>query len=181
MDNTAAESGAVNLHYSTGCFERCLFTGNAASFGAAMWASKVSYAFISGCTLWGNLSPSSAVIVCTEREITLDNTIIAFNGDCAAVLGGSSMTLSCCNLYGNGGGDWVDGIEDQYGVRGNISEDPIFCDPEGGDLTLRSDSPCAPFTTPNEDCDLIGALPVGCDPPTASRASTWGRIKAGKR
>jgi hypothetical protein len=32
---------------------------------------------------------------------------------------------------GNGGGDWVGGIADQHGVRGNISADPLFCDPAG--------------------------------------------------
>jgi hypothetical protein len=110
----------------------------------------------------------------------LENTIIAFNDLGEAILcadGNSSAHLTCCDLYGNEGGDWVGYIEDQYGINGNISEDPLFCDPESGDFTLHEDSPCAPFTPPNEECDLIGAWPVGCEP-TAVRVGTWGAIKA---
>jgi len=77
---------------------------------------------------------------------------------------GGSIELTCCDVYGNEGGDWVGHIADQYGIRGNISLPPLFC----GDAnpaepyTLRSDSPCAPGFNP--DCGLIGAWPVGCDP-----------------
>jgi hypothetical protein len=84
-------------------------------------------------------------------------------------------------VYGNAGGDWVGCIEDQYGINGNISEDPLFCDPETGDFRLQEGSPCGPFSPPNEECDLIGAWPVGCGPPTATQQTTWGRIKAAYR
>jgi hypothetical protein len=85
--------------------------------------------------------------------------------------------LTCCDLYGNAGGDWMQDIADQYGIRGNIRADPLFCDPLFGDFTLHEDSPCAPFTPPNEECDLIGAWPVGCGP-TAVHSVTWGRLKS---
>ena len=85
--------------------------------------------------------------------------------------------LHCCDIYGNTGGDYHFWIESQYGINGNISENPQFCDPDSGDFTVDSASPCAPFTEPNPECDLIGAWPVGCgETPATSR--TWGAIKA---
>jgi hypothetical protein len=100
---------------------------------------------------------------------------VAFNQ--AGVGGDAEFMLGCCDIYGNEYGDWTDPIEDQLGINGNISEEPLFCDPETGDFTLHENSPCAPFTPPNEECDLIGAWPVGCGP-TAVRMGTWGAIKA---
>lgn len=64
-----------------------------------------------------------------------------------------------------------------FGINGNISEDPLFCDPEHQDFTLRENSPCAPFTPPNPECDLIGAWPVGSGS-TPTAAATWGQLKA---
>lgn len=87
------------------------------------------------------------------------------------------VVLTCCDIYGNEGGDWTGLIAAQYGINGNISEDPLFCDPESGDLRLQENSPCTPFTPPNPDCDLIGAWPVGCGG-TAICSTTWGRLKA---
>jgi len=113
------------------------------------------------------------------RSLGIANTIIAFSQDGEAVYchGGSNPTLTCCDVYGNEGGDWVGCIEDQYGINGNISEDPLFCDPENEDFTLHCISPCAPFTPPNPECDLIGAWPIGCGG-TPTVATTWGGVKA---
>jgi hypothetical protein len=70
--------------------------------------------------------------------------------------------LTCCDVYGNQGGDWIGCIADQYGTAGNISADPLFCDPVAGDHGLVSpDSPCLPE---NNECGvLIGAHGLGCD------------------
>ena len=92
--------------------------------------------------------------------------------------GGSSATLECSDLYGNAGGDWVGCIADQYGVNGNLSADPTFCDRNSGNFMLCENSPCAPGHHPQgEDCGLIGAFGVGCGP-TAVEYTTWGRIKS---
>jgi hypothetical protein len=119
---------------------------------------------LTGCTFAGNVSGG---LVCDySSSLSLENTIVSFSSGAVAILclGGSDVTLTCCNIYGNVGGDWVGCIEDQYGINGNISEDPLFCDPDLGDFTIRGDSPCAPFSPPNEECGLIGAWPVGCEP-----------------
>ena len=50
------------------------------------------------------------------------------------------------------------------------------------DFTLQSDSPCAPFSSPNPECDLIGSEPIGCQPPTgvwpSAEGGSWGGVKA---
>ena len=105
-------------------------------------------------------------------------TIVAFSvsGEGVHTYEGGG-TLRCCDIYGNAGGDWIGSIAGQLGLDGNISEDPLFCDPETLDFTLHPDSPCAPFTPPNPECDLIGAWPVGCSP-TPMLETTWGAMKA---
>ena len=63
-------------------------------------------------------------------------------------------------MIGNSMGDWVGCIEDQLGVNGNTSLDPMFCDTANGDFTIKDISPCAPE---NNSCGtLIGALGIGC-------------------
>ncbi|MBU1699904.1 MAG: right-handed parallel beta-helix repeat-containing protein [Candidatus Eisenbacteria bacterium] len=182
LQNEAHQSSALDghgmIHTS---FEGCLFLGNSNESWGMISMTKSSDMRFTNCTFWDNEAPG-AVLFFEEQQAYLDNTIIAFNRMGTAVTGEGTATLNCCDIYGNEGGDWVGGIAWQYGINGNISSDPIFCDPEIADLHIRADSHCAPFSPPNEECDLIGALPVGCYPPTAtgsaSGITTWGRIKA---
>jgi hypothetical protein len=111
--------------------------------------------------------------------LTLQNTIVTTSGEGEAIAcdGSGIVRLSCCDIYNDVTGDAEDCIASQYGVNGNISEDPLFCDPVNLDFALHEDSPCAPFTPPNPECDLIGAWPVGCGASPAI-ATTWGQIKA---
>jgi len=113
-------------------------------------------------------------ICCVWPDVTIDGTIIAFSQSGGA-LTGHPPTLSCCDLYGNVGGDWVGVIADQYGIRGNISADPLFCDPLNENFHLQEGSPGGPDYNP--DCGLIGAWPVGCGG-TPSEATSWGALKA---
>jgi hypothetical protein len=109
---------------------------------------------------------------------SFDNSILAFGEFGAAVfcMGGGSATLTCCDLFGNAGGDWVGCLSGQLEVSGNLSADPLFCAPGEGNLHLRKDSPCAEFSPPNPECSLIGAYPVECDETPVLR-SNWGRLK----
>lgn len=91
--------------------------------------------------------------------MSLDRTIIAFNELGGAVFGLVVPSLSCCDLYGNAGGDWTGNIEHLEGQLGNICADPMFCDLPGGDYAIEHDSPCCPTHNP---CGLVGAGPVGC-------------------
>ena len=55
-----------------------------------------------------------------------DNTIIAFSTDGGAIsCDDLAPSLSCCDLFGNSGGDWVGCVAEQYGINGNFSADPV--------------------------------------------------------
>jgi len=80
------------------------------------------------------------VLVCgCSSDVTLENSILAFStqGEAVHCWSNGSATLSCCDVYGNAGGNWVDCIAGQEGQDGNICADPLFCDPDGGDFTLH--------------------------------------------
>jgi hypothetical protein len=102
------------------------------------------------------------------------STIIAFTGGERTIECYTGPDLLCVDMYGSEGGDWTGGVDDLYGVYGNISEDPLFCARDSENYTLQNDSPCAPGG--HAECDLIGAWPVGCDPAGLPDASVAGRI-----
>ena len=142
-------------------------SGGAAYFGA--WAR------VENCTVWDNDSDSgSGFAIGRETKVEMSNCIVTFNrgGAGVEVLSDGVVTLECCDLFGNEGGDWVGGIATQADARGNLCLDPLFC---GTELMLHADSPCAPEQNPA--CGLIGAWPVGCGSSPVLQ-TTWGALKA---
>ena len=162
---------------------------------------------IINCTFVGNSSASGSGLVSSfGSAATVDNTIFAYHTGGTVIMGGvygSSVILTCCDVYGNEGGDWVGYIADQYGINGNFCEDPLFCGPVDGSTpvihtdtspySLHIDSPCLPGNHPyGYDCGSIGACGQGCGPSTvaadqiqakanqaAVEATTWGKIRMG--
>lgn len=116
---------------------------------------------LTSCTFDDNMSPSGGVVrAAADSHPVFDRCILAFSEDGAAATcaSGADVTLTCCDVFGNDGGDYVGCLEGQDGANGNISADPLFCGP--GDRTIDWSSPCAP---PNSGgCGLIGALPPAC-------------------
>lgn len=128
-------------------------------------ACKTCDATIRNCTFYGNAAANGGGVYCSDGAVvTIENTIAAFSTAGGGVLcdGASIPSFSCCDIFGNEVGDWIGWIADQYGIDGNICEDPLFCEPSSGDFCLLDTSPCAPFSPPNPECDLIGAWPMGC-------------------
>ncbi|MBE9505487.1 MAG: hypothetical protein IMY84_01610 [Chloroflexi bacterium] len=159
--------------------EDSVFIGNQATYSAsAIDLYNPAPYYLTGCTIVGNTgSPSTEALRAYEASAHVENTIIAFNGpgpsvDCEY---GGSVLLSCSDVYGNSGGDWVGCIAAQLGTDSNFSADPMFCDMANGDLSLDGMSPCAPGNSP---CgELVGARGVGCSSSPVSQM-TWGRLKA---
>jgi predicted outer membrane repeat protein len=155
------------------------FEGNSAEYGAALYCRDGSNPTLSNVTVSGNTSAAGFAVYCDDSSPVFENTIIAFNGIGQAIycVGSSSPLLTCCDVYGNAGGDWVGCIAGQFGANGNISEDPLFCGDLNPDepLSLSGGSPCAPGGSP--ECGLIGAWGVGCEMTLVGNA-TWGSIKA---
>lgn len=165
-------------------FTNCLFIGNHAALdGGALFFTEDTAPTMVSCTLCFNSAGRwGGGILCKYTQFSVLNTIIAYctNGDAVYCGTSGAVNLSCCDVYGNADGDWIGCISGQYGVDGNISEPPLFCDPDSGDFTLDEISPCAPDNSP-QACGLIGALPPGCahaGVPPQGQEATWGAIKA---
>jgi predicted outer membrane repeat protein len=178
LENTAtSDAGALDCHDgSDATIVNCTFIANTAPMGGAIQCISSS-PLVRGCTFYANAgSLCGGVYSHTSSSPTLENVIVAFCPEGPAVLcsEGSSAWLSCCDLFGNAGGDWAGFIADQYGTSGNIALDPLFCDAPGNDLTLEAVSPCAPAYNPV--CGLIGAWPVACGG-TPTSPVTWGALK----
>ena len=132
------------------------------------------------CTFFGNeaMVAGASIYVTSNGDVRVDESVFAFDtggGSVRCLPGHGKVTLWCCDVFGNVGGDWLDCIADQGNINGNFSADPLFCAPESGDFTLMSNSPCAPPGVTN--CGLVGALPVGCGPVSVVEES-WAGIKA---
>jgi len=117
-----------------------------------------------------------AGVYCADfSDPSVSNTIITGSTAGAAITNDSfsNPTTSCCDFFGNAGGDGFPGS-----LGGNFSQDPQYCGVAGsGNYYLQSDSPCAPGNHPGgSNCGLIGAFPVGCGT-TSIRHIPWGALK----
>ncbi len=182
VDNAAAWAGAIDASLSSPSLDKCTFVNNYGNSngGAIRFLGSTSIpssASLNQCTFIGNSATHGGGIYCDDASPLLESCIIAFSINGLGLFcwdADSNPTLICCDIYGNAGGDWTGCIEDQASMNGNISEDPLFCDPEMGDYSLRSDSPCAPG---NNDCGvLMGAWSVGCS--TSAESATWSDVKS---
>lgn len=139
--------------------DSCLFDGNT----SAALTCVESNLTVRNSTFHGTSATAGAAVRSINGgNLTLDRCIIAFSstGSAVSCSAQGSITLLCCDLYGNAGGDWVDCAAGQETGNGNIWADPLFCNAAGGDFHLAANSQCADAP----GCGLIGAYPVGCPP-----------------
>ncbi len=181
--NGAGWGGGIHCYESSLDISNCTFVGNSADYGGGMWCNMGSPT-VSSCTFSENsaLRVGGGMYWGGPPYPLIENTIIAGSvaGEAVWCESGSAATLTCCDVYGNAGGDYVGCIADQYGINGNFSACPSFCNVAGGDFHLCDESPCAPGNHPDgHDCGLIGAWPVGCScGPSRTEGTTWSAIKA---
>ena len=129
--------------------------GNSAMWGGALWTYFFSVPDLTNCLVVFNSGDHCGGIWCEEASAV--------------------PTLACTDVFGNVPNDYGNAMVDQTGINGNISEDPLLCDPDNGNFMLDAMSPCAPD---NNDCGvLIGAYPVGCGA-SPVEATSWSRVKA---
>ncbi len=180
--NTGSYTGGVYLYDTTTGFTDCIFLENTAAAGhdggGALYCDDASPVLIS-CTFSDNdTEDDGGTIYCRVASPQLTNCIIAYEGSGPAVDEYPGTTndpqLSCCDIFGNAGGDWVGLIAGQAPLNDNFSADPEFCDRPLGDLRIYDTSPCTAAN--NGACGLVGALDIGCGTPV-ERAS-WGVIKS---
>ena len=178
----------LDLSGGPGVVADCTFYENSAS--CAVLQCESSEFNIESCTFHKNEIlrpwPDEPCIRFADAIVHVENTIVSstIGGPAIVELPSpvppSEITLCCCDLYANEGGEWVGAIADQYGINGNFSACPSFCNVAGGDFRLCNESPCAPGNHPDGyDCGLIGAWPVGCScGPSRTEGTTWGKIKS---
>jgi predicted outer membrane repeat protein len=181
------KGGAVFCDNSSPILERCTIAENRSFFtgsgfgGGALFANNLAQPVLRNVTVVENRANYGAgVFVATGAAPVLENVIIAFNveGDAVHCDGSrSGPLLTCCDVFGNEGGDWVGCIAGQAGIYGNISADPLFCGEEAPSqpYSLYLDSPCSP--TGNPECGLIGAWDVACGW-VSVQATSWGVVKS---
>jgi hypothetical protein len=143
---------------------------------------------IRNCTFVGNAGRQGSAISYIPDDfyppMLIEKSILAYGTEGPAIRGWTSdppvPELSCCDIYGNEGGDWVGCIADQAGIDGNFSACPSFCGLPAYDYHLCDESPCAAGNHPDGyACGLIGALDVGCScGPSGGKQTTWGQIKS---
>ena len=142
--------------------ESSFFANYTQSNGGAVWSYRSSGA-IDNCVFYGNEGGKGGVINCGwDSSPSIRHSIIAFNSGsapvfCDTLLGEANPSFECSDIYGNYGGDWVGCIASQSVQNGNITADPLFCDPSNEDLRLRPNSPCA-----DPGCGRMGPLDIGC-------------------
>ena len=163
-----------NAHYNSGAAIECqsaspiirnciIFRNTGPISGAGLRCKNASPRIINCTFAYNTAMAGGGLFALAGSAPILENCIIAFSGDGGSIHlgdGTSSARLSCCNLFGNAGGDWFGRIAAQADSSGNMSVDPMFCDPDGAGLFLQDDSPCRP--SGNSCGVLIGALDVNC-------------------
>jgi hypothetical protein len=182
-NDAGAEGGAIGWFESsdpsTLTLRGCTLAGNLSGYTGGLFVpAPLATVTVENCTFYDNsgLDANGINAGAPSTTVIAHNTIVASGRGGAAVVVGGTAEISCCDFFDNPLGDWVGSIAPFLGVNGNIELDPRFCGAGQGDFTLYSDSPCAPFSPPNPECDLIGAWPVGCDV-TPVVPVTWGAIK----
>jgi hypothetical protein len=148
LENEAMRGGgAIGLYAGSGrgLIEGCLFRGNVAVQlgGGAIECASASAPVIRACTLFDNAGQQgSGLLLRARANPRIERTIIAYGrrGEAIFWQDQARATLSCCDLFGNAGGDWTEALADQRLLRGNCEVDPRFADPGAGDLRLGEEA-----------------------------------------
>ncbi|MFH1843520.1 MAG: right-handed parallel beta-helix repeat-containing protein [bacterium] len=155
--NSATGGGGVMLEAESAArIEDCLLCGNHAELGGAIFG-EYSAPTISYCTLVANSAGSGGGINwISDRGLILQNCIIAYSSQGSAVIceSDTGSALTCCLVYGNADGDWIDCLAGLETGSGNLHTPPQFINAGRGNFKLRPDSPCR---AENSTCGQIGA------------------------
>ncbi len=166
-DNVSYRGGGL-LHRSSegldifGCL---VYANHCERQGGGIWilpagANSATYVVAGSTVVHNTAGVNGSGLECYLADLTLDNTIVAFNtgGSAQVRLRDCTGSLSCNDLYASG--DGVDYDADPFLPHPtDISADPRFCLEYPGDFRLAADSPCAADAGP---CGQIGAHGVGC-------------------
>lgn len=166
--NSAPRGGAVaTLDYGVLELRGCLFVGNSATEGGAIYFDCPSQFHVGHCTLVDNAAERGAgifLLTAGYTEGSIANFLVAFNRKSDGIFwdGGGALEVSCTDLFGNEGGNWIGSVAVFAGLNGNFELDPLFCGAQNPDepYTLEVGSPCG--AAQNPECGLVGVFGEGC-------------------
>lgn len=169
-DNFDDAGAGLYAYYSSPIVTYCLFYANTASaYGGGAYLGAGSHSDFKHCTFVYNSAKYGAGININAGggSVILNNCLITNSSGGGAVYYESAegLTIGCCNIYGNNGGDWTGVIESDLGINNNISTNPYYCADASGNFYLTANSPCAQ----GETCTgHIGRYNIGCSAITLS-------------
>jgi predicted outer membrane repeat protein len=180
-----AGGGILLNRFDVSQLQYCTIAGNSAGSGGGIYFVNPGSSGITlqNCTIYLNNASSgqgggiAMEVIHTPADVHMYNTIIASSASGEAVYQSEPLwawtnDVSCCDFYGNAGGDWTGNIAESAGLNGNFSVDPLFCIPSNFIFMLQPGSPC------NQDesgCGLIGAWPAGCGARAKGMNALWRR------
>lgn len=146
MNNFSGYQGAgIYLECYSSYLSECIIANNEGTGLFSAGSSTITFS-----TIYGNWAG-----VESDGNLIMENSIIAFNRYSYSE-DGFWFDLNCCNVFGNEMPDWGEVITNQQGINGNISSDPLLCDPENWDYHVAPESPCLNYV-----CGQIGAFGAG--------------------
>jgi predicted outer membrane repeat protein len=170
-NNSSLDGGALHFEGYIGkrasviSLSTCLlYKNNSQDNGGAIYIGDNAAAYLLNCTLSENSCPvGSGIFAKSGTFLNIENTIIVYGlfGEAIHCFETGTPSISCCNIWGNVGGDWVGCIAGLADMYGNFSSTPKFCNRYIGDYSLEEpNSTCLPE---NNSCVvLIGAFGAGC-------------------
>lgn len=181
--NTGTGSGAVDIALSNRLIENSVFVSNGAMAGngqgGAINVTGSGSCLVRGNTFFRNFkTQNSAAGAAAAFQSGVNgsfenNIIVESSGGGAVFKSINAIVSSACNVYwSNPSGSGM-----ALSATDRVA-DPLFCDSEVEDLTLRVGSPC--LAEDALGCGLIGAFEMGCGA-ISVEPMTWGRIKAAYR
>lgn len=158
LANSAANGGAIFCKdYANASIHYNLFKNNTAS----TWGGAL-YCFFDSSTILNNTLDSnsavngSGIFNGSASSVIIENNIIS-NGSGSGLFSFAAdlPVLSHNDVWNNSGGDYSGCSPGP----GDISADPLFCDPGSGNYYLHATSPCLGAGQAGAD---IGAFSIGC-------------------
>ncbi len=176
-NEAADDGGGIHLDNADITLERCLVVRNTArDDGGGVYCNSSSPG-IDRCTISHNDAAGSGggIYAGFGSEPRVTASIVSFSVQGEGVYcypSHADVVMHCCNVYGNKRGNYGGVIFDRTGRNGNISVDPLFCDPDGMEYGIGNTSPCRPDE--NECRVIIGAEGVRCLSGTTCRVEPDG-------
>jgi hypothetical protein len=170
----AGYGGGAALESSGARVERNRFIANQARLGGALslrGTSPVDTLRLQRNSAWGNSALFGGAYYAAYCSPVLEGEVLTHSTQGAGLwCNGATPALRCCDLFANLDGNDLCGTD----LGGNLSADPLFCDPAAADLRLATGSPC--WSTA---CGVIGAYDLDCagldveEGPAARPQSLW--------